>query len=125
MNNTALATSPWVMPGMYTAKLTVNGKIHTHIFEVKMDPRVKTGVNDLQQQHDLSLLCYNNIKQCMKKLEGLNENSEPAKILTGFINKFKTIHSALQESDMVPTMQMIKASKETTASFTQFFKSLK
>ena len=99
--------------------------MHTQIFEVKMDPRVKTGIQDLQQQHDLSILCYNNIKQCMKKLEGLNENSETEKTLTGFINKFKSIHGALQESDMVLTMQMITATKETTAAFTQFFKSLK
>ena len=61
----------------------------------------------------------------MKKLEGLNENSEPAKTLTGFINKFKAIHSALQESDMVLTMQMIKATKETNAAFTQFYRLLK
>ena len=125
MNTAPQATSPWVMPGMYTAKLTVNGKIHTQIFEVKMDPRVKTGIKDLQQQHDLSILCYNNIKQCMKKLEGLNENSEPVKTLTGFINKFKTIHNALQESDMALTIQMIKATAETTAAFTQFYISLK
>lgn len=61
----------------------------------------------------------------MKRLEGLNENSETAKTLTGFINKLKTIHNALQESDMVLTLQMIKATKETTAAFTQFYISLK
>ncbi|MBC7509482.1 MAG: glycoside hydrolase, partial [Ferruginibacter sp.] len=125
MNTAPQATSAWVMPGMYTAKLTVNGKINTQIFEVKMDPRVKTTVQDLQQQHDLSLMCYNNIKQCKKKLEGLNENTEVAKTLTGFINKFTTIHGALQESDMVLTTQMIKATQETTAAFTQFYRSLK
>ena len=124
MNTAPQATSPWVMPGMYTAKLMVDGKIYTQIFEVKMDPRVKTSVQDLQQQHDLSLMCYNNIKQSRKKMEGLNENTESAKTLTGFINKFNTLYGALQESDMVLTMQMIKASKETNAAFTQFFKSL-
>ena len=125
MNTAPQATSPWVMPGMYTAKLTVNGKINTQVFEVKMDPRVKTGVKDLQQQHDLSLMCFNNIKKCMKKLEGLNENMEAAKKLTAFINKFKTIHGALQESDMVLKTQMIKETLETTVAFTQFYRSLK
>ncbi|MFN5475495.1 MAG: VPS10 domain-containing protein, partial [Sphingobacteriales bacterium] len=35
-------TSPWVMPGTYTARLTIDGKMQTQTFVVKMDPRVKT-----------------------------------------------------------------------------------
>ncbi|WP_204351027.1 hypothetical protein, partial [Serratia marcescens] len=30
-------TSPWVMPGVYTATLTVNGKTFSKQFRVKMD----------------------------------------------------------------------------------------
>ncbi len=57
--NTAPAyTSPWVMPGSYTIKLTVNGETFTQPLTIKMDPRVKMPVADLQKQHDLSLLCY-------------------------------------------------------------------
>jgi hypothetical protein len=89
-----------------------------------MDPRVKTSIKDLQLQHDLSLMCYNNIKKCMKKLEGLNENAEGVKILTGFINKFTSIHNTLQESDWMPTMQTVKAAKETDVVFEQFYKTL-
>jgi photosystem II stability/assembly factor-like uncharacterized protein len=125
LNTAPEATSAWVMPGTYTSKLTVDGKVYTQTFEVKMDPRVKTSVKDLQLQHDLSLMFYNNIKQCMKKLEGLNENTEAAKMLTSFINKFTSIHNVLQESDWAPTMQMVKAVKETGAAFTQFYNSLK
>jgi hypothetical protein len=125
MNTAPEATSPWVIPGTYMARLNVDGKVYTQNFIVKMDPRVKTGVKDLQLQHDLSLLCYNNIKQCMKKLEGINENTDPAKIVTSFINKFTAIHNVLQESDWAPTTQMIKAAKETEQAFGQFYKSLK
>src|SRR6185369_5435248 len=43
--NTAPAeTSPWVMPGTYTIKLTVNGQTYSQPLAVKMDPRVKTSV---------------------------------------------------------------------------------
>jgi photosystem II stability/assembly factor-like uncharacterized protein len=125
MNTSPEATSPWVMPGTYTAKLTVDGKVYTQNFVVKMDPRVKTSVKDLQLQHDLSLMCYNNIKKCMKMPEGLNENTEAAKIVTSFINKFTGIHNVLQESDWAPTTQMVKAAKETAAAFGQFYKPLK
>ncbi len=124
MNTAPESTSPLVMPGTYTAKLNVDGKVYAQTFQVKMDPRVKTSVKDLQVQHDLSLMCYNNIKKCMKKLVGLNENAESAKMLTSFINKFTAIHNVLQESDWAPTTQMINAAKETELSFTKFYKTL-
>ena len=57
--NTAPApTSPWVMPGTYTVKLKVNGQVFSQPLIIKMDPRVKTSLNGLQKQHDLSMLCY-------------------------------------------------------------------
>ena len=33
--------SPWVAPGAYTVRLTVNGKAYTQPITIKMDPRVK------------------------------------------------------------------------------------
>lgn len=57
------ASSPWVMPGKYVAKLTVDGTSFTQTFNVIMDPRVKTSINDLQMQHDISLQCYHNRKE--------------------------------------------------------------
>jgi photosystem II stability/assembly factor-like uncharacterized protein len=50
--------SPWVLPGTYTVKLTVNGKTFTQPLTVKMDPRVTTSLADLQKQHRLSVVCY-------------------------------------------------------------------
>ncbi|MBX9733220.1 MAG: hypothetical protein K2X37_04095, partial [Chitinophagaceae bacterium] len=60
-------TSPWVMPGVYTATLSVNGKTFSKQFTVKMDPRVKTPMASLQQQYNLSLICY----QSKIKIESL------------------------------------------------------
>lgn len=50
--------SPWVLPGNYTVTLTVNGRSYTQPLTVKMDPRVKTALPELQKQHTLSLTCY-------------------------------------------------------------------
>jgi hypothetical protein len=66
-------TSPWVMPGNYTIKLTVNGKAYTQTLTVQMDPRVKTPIAGLQQQSDLSLLCYNGRKTCLKILKEISD----------------------------------------------------
>ena len=127
MNTAPTATSPWVMPGKYKAIIKVGGDttMYTQTFEVKKDPRVKTNLKELQLQHDVSLMCYNNIKMGMKKLEGLNENGEATKELKGFINKFTGIHNLLQENDNEPTSQMLKAAKETSAAFTKLYTSLK
>jgi photosystem II stability/assembly factor-like uncharacterized protein len=69
MNTAAEPTSPLVLPGMYTLKLTVDGKVYEQALEIKMDPRVKTPAPSLKQQHDLSLLCYEGRKKCMTLLE--------------------------------------------------------
>jgi photosystem II stability/assembly factor-like uncharacterized protein len=60
--NTAPApTSPWVMPGQHTVKLTVNGQSYTQPLAIKMDPRVRTAPADLSQQFTLSKQLYDDI----------------------------------------------------------------
>src|SRR5262249_31555722 len=51
-------TSPWAMPGRYTAVLTAGGKKYEQPFTVLMDPRVKTSTADLAQQYKLSKQLY-------------------------------------------------------------------
>ncbi len=51
-------TSPWVMPAVYKVRLTVDGRTFEESFEIKMDPRVGTSADQLQLQHDLSMICY-------------------------------------------------------------------
>jgi len=58
MNTAPNPTSPWIMPGQYEVRLTVDGKRYSQSFLVKMDPRVKTAPKELQLQHDLSLQAY-------------------------------------------------------------------
>jgi photosystem II stability/assembly factor-like uncharacterized protein len=61
--NTAPApSSPWVMPENYIVKLSVNGQTFSQPLKIKMDPRIKTSLPDLQKQHDLSLECYDGRK---------------------------------------------------------------
>ncbi|MEO7263714.1 MAG: hypothetical protein ABIW38_02325 [Ferruginibacter sp.] len=64
-------TSPWVMPGSYTAKLSADGKTFTQTLTIKKDPRLKTSAIDLQQQHDLSLVLYKNRQQIITVIKEL------------------------------------------------------
>ncbi len=57
-NTAPAATSPWVVPGNYTAVLTVAGKSFSQPITVQIDPRVKASAADLQEQFDLSWQLY-------------------------------------------------------------------
>ena len=71
-NTAPRETAPWVMPGTYTVKLTVDGKNFIQTFKVRMDPRVKTSLADLQKQHDLSMICYEGQKKCIDILHAID-----------------------------------------------------
>lgn len=99
-------TSPFVMPGTYSVVLSVNGvRASEQSFTIKMDPRVKTPVAELQKQHDLSLQCYEGRKKCMAMLSSGNQDPALARLNNGFASLFNT----LQETDMTPTQQSILA----------------
>ncbi|MDE3253294.1 MAG: glycoside hydrolase, partial [Bacteroidota bacterium] len=71
--NTAPApNSPWVMPGVYTVTLRVNGEKISHPITVKMDPRVKTSMADLQKQYQLSMTCYQGIIKAREVMQEVN-----------------------------------------------------
>jgi hypothetical protein len=46
---------PLVLPGLYTVRLTASGQSYSAPFTVKMDPRVKTSLADLQKQLALEI----------------------------------------------------------------------
>ena len=122
MNTVPDPSSPWVMPGMYTARLIVDNKTYNQLFTVKMDPRVKTSAKDVTLQHDLSLMCYNNIQKCMQALNtiSISQNNKWAdleKDIKKLLSTFNSIQNILQDSDMPPTTQTIKAAKDAETGF--------
>ncbi len=59
----AVSSSPWVVPGSYTVKMTASGKTMSAPLTVVMDPRVKTPVTDLQKQFMISKAMYDEMMQ--------------------------------------------------------------
>jgi photosystem II stability/assembly factor-like uncharacterized protein len=57
-NTVSAPTTPWVNPGQFTVKLTVNGKAYSQTMTVKQDPRVKTPALAMQQVYTLSKTTY-------------------------------------------------------------------
>ena len=61
--NTARGPSgPFVSPGNYVVRLTVDGRISERSIQVRIDPRVSISDSDLKRQTDLSMQCYNSYK---------------------------------------------------------------
>ncbi len=50
---------PIALPGVYTVRLTVDGKSYRQTVTVKNDPRSPATLADLQAQHDLQMKLYN------------------------------------------------------------------
>ncbi len=102
-------TSPWVLPGTYTVKLTVDGKMYVQKLTVTMDPNVKTPAADLVLQHDLSFELYMARKNLLlKKPATENEKKESAQL----DRKMAAVFEILQDTDMPPTTQAVSAAKE-------------
>ncbi|MGA9852967.1 MAG: glycoside hydrolase [Gammaproteobacteria bacterium] len=57
-NTPVIASSPWIRPGNYTVKLTVEGRSYSQPLTVRMDPRVTTPMTALRQQFTLSMRAY-------------------------------------------------------------------
>jgi photosystem II stability/assembly factor-like uncharacterized protein len=79
----SVSTSPWVMPGNYTVRLTANGHIDSQPLTVVMDPRVKTPMSDLQQQFDLSKKMYDGLLQATAAIHEITVLREQLKERAG------------------------------------------
>ncbi|HEY8133120.1 MAG TPA: hypothetical protein VII12_14665, partial [Thermoanaerobaculia bacterium] len=145
-------TSPWVMPGTYTVKLTIDGKSMTQPLVVKMDPRVKTPVEGLQQQFTLSKQMYDGIVAANGALEQLRAirsrikgtpldekaaalEGEPAgdfgpppraagqaESLNSIMGSLRTVMGLLQQADVTPSSQVTAAAADRAAALASVMK---
>ncbi|GAC1525965.1 MAG: hypothetical protein NVS3B15_01490 [Sediminibacterium sp.] len=123
-------TSPWVLPGVYAVKLSVNGKVQTQTITVTMDPRVKTALSDLQLQHSLSIACYEARKKTSLALLEISsygkqpkdpaaKTDEISKELMAADHHAAALLTILHDTDMPPTTQAIAAVKQVTGQMKQ------
>jgi photosystem II stability/assembly factor-like uncharacterized protein len=75
-NTPSVPTSPWVMPGNYLVKLIAGGRTYSVPLVVRMDPRVKTSMADLQAQFDASRQLYGDAVQATEALHEISSLRE-------------------------------------------------
>lgn len=111
MNTAPNETSPWVLPGTYTVRLSVDGQTYAEKFDIKMDPRVKTSKKELEEIYQLGYLCYDARKRCMNALDKLSKMNYSPKIdsLNTSFRKlngdFSSLFNVINGSDMPITTQ--------------------
>ncbi len=70
-NTVPTPNSIWAPPGLYTVKLTVDGRTFKQPLTVRIDPRVKTPAAALAQQFEMSVALYDGILQAQSALQEL------------------------------------------------------
>ncbi|WP_339699388.1 glycoside hydrolase [uncultured Roseivirga sp.] len=85
-------SGPYVHPGKYTVRLTVDGKTSEQSIHVRIDPRTEISASALQQQTDLSLQVYNNYHQAQSIIEAIDQqlNDPKRKWKTGEKDKLQS-----------------------------------
>lgn len=105
-NTPKVPTGPWVLPGRYSVRLTVDGVVHTRSLTVKMDPRVTTPPEALRQQFDLSMRLYRGMASLMEAAEVDPSGRGPMMALH---RRLSSLYGILQGSDGIPTTQVVEA----------------
>jgi hypothetical protein len=99
------AKGPLAVPGKYQVRLTVNGKIATAPFELKIDPRVTTSQADLEKQFKLEMDvreqlnrvydAVNQIQDVREQLDGLKKRLVPGDSAKSLFDGASTLDAKL------------------------------
>jgi photosystem II stability/assembly factor-like uncharacterized protein len=77
----------WVLPGNYTVRLTVDGRVSTQPLTVKMDPRIKTSLGDLRKQFEMQSGAVEGMKESFESLIQIKSVRAQLKERTGKAGK--------------------------------------
>lgn len=112
---------PWVMPGTYTARLTVDGAVHTQTFIVRMDPRVASSAATLKQQHDLSVALYDAVMESHTLAEEARAKGRTefagAQGFGGIAAAHQSVIDVLQDSDAQATNVVVQMATQRLAAY--------
>jgi hypothetical protein len=114
---------PFVAPGTYTVRLTVDGAVFERPIQVRLDPRVKMTPEDLKLQTEASLRCYRGYLKAYDMRGPADPDIEEPDVLYGSIRdvpieeetasglqqKFLYMLKLLQHADARPTSQALAA----------------
>jgi len=108
-NTVPAATAPWVRPGTYTVRLTVDGKSYTQPINVRQDPRVKTPAATMERIYSLTEAAYTNAVEAQKAAQDAQPiDRQLAADLTAAAGSLTSVMNSLQAADAQPTALQMK-----------------
>ena len=138
-----LPLGPYVMPGRYKVMLTVNDNNYIRYLDVKLDPRVKINMNDLQAQLNLAqdvqktlnktVAIFDSSRLKMKsdsvmaKENSYEELKQFSTSVANVSNVLSGFASSVQTADAAPTqgqLDLFKAYRKQIAEFEKKWKEL-
>ena len=133
---------PFVPPGTYTVRLTVDGRSTERTLSVRLDPRVQATSEGIALQTDNSLVCYRGYQELQSIREAIDarpssetlaalrgqgsprapdflygsitETPEGEETVVGLQSKFLYLLDLLQSADARPTSQTVEAVAKLT-----------
>ncbi len=119
-NTPKLPAGVWVLPGTYTARLTVDGTSQSQTFTVSMDPRVKTPPAGLKAQFDAARLIEAALKtshDAMVEARAAQGDAaqKAAQDLQRINATFSQLLGIVENADAAPTTQALDAIEATRA----------
>ena len=118
-------TSPWVVPGEYTVVLTAGGKSYTQPLPVRMDPRVKMSLAELEQQLTLAQqLCdvraglepigkiFDSLVEQLTKLRDQSLAKNVEEKLNALNSKLKELEPPNPRPDATPSLHALDSAKD-------------
>jgi hypothetical protein len=109
--------TPWVVPGTYTVRLTVEDRVLAQPLTVVMDPRVKTPPADIEAQHAISMrLCEAMVRARDATGEtGRRADTEGTAPRRRIQSQLTQLLDTVEDVDALPTPAVQKAVDETIA----------
>jgi len=107
---------PWVVPGTYTVRLTVNGTPSTQPLTVRMDPRIKSGPLALREQFTLSKRLYDAVVSIQERLPRATE-AQQRTALTALSGQLVRLLALTQDGSGPAPVQTVKAAEEALSRF--------
>jgi len=119
MDTPRLPLGPAALPGLYTVKLTANGRTFTQPLSVKMDPRVKTTPLGLTQQFALATRladmmhsdseALQQVRAARRQTGGPSGSTDSLAVLdrelTALNSNLVTVYEVIEGADTRPTQQ--------------------
>ncbi|MBK8248417.1 MAG: glycoside hydrolase [Gemmatimonadetes bacterium] len=106
---------PFVAPGRYTVRLTVDGQVMTQPLGVRLDPRVKSSPIDVRSQSNLAWRLWDGVNRASDGLSAARTRGQPTQPWSQLTQRLTQMMQTVDDVDRLPTTAVREASLKLLA----------